>query len=81
MRREIQNRLIFQPNPESFCRAIIFSSEPGDPGCEYRGRVLQRELGIIGSYTYTVYTYTYTVIHITTFSNGYVFGQNIISLC
>jgi hypothetical protein len=27
MRREIQNRLIFQPNPESFCRAIIFSLE------------------------------------------------------
>jgi hypothetical protein len=25
MRREIQNPLIFQPNPESFCRAIIFS--------------------------------------------------------
>jgi hypothetical protein len=28
MRREIQNRLIFQPNPESFCRAIIFSTYP-----------------------------------------------------
>jgi hypothetical protein len=26
MRREIQKPLIFQPNPESFCRAIIFSS-------------------------------------------------------
>jgi hypothetical protein len=26
MRRKIQNRLIFQPNPESFCRAIIFSN-------------------------------------------------------
>jgi hypothetical protein len=26
MRREIQNRLIFQPNPESFCRAIIFTT-------------------------------------------------------
>jgi hypothetical protein len=25
MRRKIQNRLIFQPNPESFCRAIIFT--------------------------------------------------------
>jgi hypothetical protein len=25
MRRENQNLLIFQPNPESFCRAIIFS--------------------------------------------------------
>jgi hypothetical protein len=25
MRREIQNPLIFQPNPVSFCRAIIFS--------------------------------------------------------
>jgi hypothetical protein len=24
MWREIQNRLIFQPNPVSFCRAIIF---------------------------------------------------------
>jgi hypothetical protein len=25
MRREIQNCLIFQPNPESFCRAMIFT--------------------------------------------------------
>jgi hypothetical protein len=26
MRREIQNPLIVQPNPESFCRAIIFNT-------------------------------------------------------
>jgi hypothetical protein len=35
MRREIQNRLIFQPNPESFCRAIIFSTAILEICCGY----------------------------------------------
>jgi hypothetical protein len=39
MRREIQNRLIFQPNPESFCRAIIFSN---NNNTNYKGRYSQK---------------------------------------
>jgi hypothetical protein len=40
MRREIQNPQIFQPNPESFSRAIIFKPNLGHlaPASEVAGR-------------------------------------------